>query len=110
MNIFILFDFIIILVIVLGCLSYVYKPKKQIEGAAFALDTLRILDNPTAINEADSRKYIRLIGIEKHLKMDKYDNVEKISYKKPKPESGETSCFRVKCPYWYSEVVCWKCI
>ena len=87
----------------------IYKPKKQIERAAFLLDTLRIPNNPVSINEADSRKFIRLIGIEKHLKMDKYDNVEKITYSKPKPELGEKYCFRVKCPAWFSEVVCWKC-
>lgn len=109
MNIFILFDFIIILIIILGCLSYMYKPKKKIEGAAFRLDTLMIPDNPVAINESDARRYIRIVGIEKHLKMDKYGNVEKMTYKKPKPESGEKSCHRVTCPYWYKEVACWQC-
>ena len=88
---------------------YISKSKLNIEGANFTLDTLQVPDNPLPINEIDTRRYIRLVGIEKNAKMDKYDRVEKITYTKPKPELGETKCFRVPCPYWFSEIVCWKC-
>ena len=86
------------------------QKNKNIEEANFTMDASRIPDNPFPYNEIDSRKFLRLVEIEKHLKMDKYDKVEKVTYSKPKPESGESTCFRVKCPYWFSEVICWKCI
>ena len=83
--------------------------RKYIENAAFALDGLYIPDNPVLINEADDRRYIRIIGIEKNLKFDKYDRIEKITYKKPKPEQGETKCYKIQCPNWLEEVICLKC-
>lgn len=86
-----------------------HHEKKSMENASFVLDTLKIPDDSSNYNEYDTRQFIRLIGIKHHLKMDKYHNVEKISYKKPKPELGETVCERVKCPSWFSKVICWKC-
>ena len=41
--------------------------------------------------------------------MDKGGRIEYISYSPPKPELGETHCYRVKCLPVYSEVVCWMC-
>ncbi len=73
------------------------------------LDTLNIPENPEVYNEVETRRLIRLIGIEYNAKLDKYNNIEKISYKKPEPELGETNCDRIKCPQWISNVVCWKC-
>ena len=86
--------------------KYVYK---KIEGAGFDYDPLIIPNNPFPIDEVQGRRLIRIIGIERNLKMDKYGRVEKITFKKPKPELGEKVCSRSKCPNWMTEVVCWQC-
>jgi len=72
-------------------------------------DSLQIPDNGYTINEINTGKYNRLSGIEKHVKIDKYDRIEKITYQKPQKELGETECNKVNCPYWLNEVICWKC-
>lgn len=102
----------LILLIILICLLYYvsnYNDDRMIEGAGFALDTLKIPVNPVAYNEIAVRNYVRIIGIDKHIKLDKYDNVEEVLFKKPTPESGETYCSRVTCPYWMEKLACWKC-
>jgi len=80
------------------------------ETFVFDLDALHIPENPVAINEVDVRKYYRTIGIDKHAKLDKYNNIEKILYSKPKPEMGETMCYPSSCPSWINNIICWKCI
>lgn len=101
---------IILIIITLLAVTSINNQYRMMEHATFSLDTLQIPNNTIPINEIDTRRFIRLIGVEKHLKMDKYDRIEKMTYGKPKPELGETKCYRVSCPYWFSEVVCWKCI
>ena len=76
----------------------------------FELDALHIPENPVVINEVDIRGYYRTIGIDKYVKLDKYRNIKKILYQKPKPEMGETICFPVACPSWINNIICWKCI
>ena len=102
--------FIIILILILIGLTFIDKPKQNIEGASFTLDPLQLPKSLIPIKEADIRKLVRIPGIGKHVKMDKYDRIERITYSKPKPESGETKCFTITCPSWLSEVVCWKCM
>ncbi|QKF93551.1 hypothetical protein QKU48_gp0093 [Fadolivirus algeromassiliense] len=98
-----------IILLILICIIYEIYFNKKIEGAGFNLDPLYIPDNPFPIDDVSSRRFFRIVGIDKHLKMDKYGRVEKITYKKPKPESGEISCHRVVCPSVYTNVACWTC-
>ena len=99
----------IILLFVLVISFYILSNNKVIKGEGFSLDTLRIPVNPVAFNEIAVRNYVRIIGIDKHVKLDKYNNVEKILFKQPTPESGETYCKRVICPYYLENIACWKC-
>ena len=82
---------------------------RSIEHAAFALDSLRMPLNPESINEIGIRSKYRVVGIDKHIRLDRFDRVEKILYSEPKPEQGETHCGRVTCPNWIEEAKCWKC-
>lgn len=89
---------------------FIIKRYLDKENFVFELDALHIPENPVDLNEIDVRRYYRTIGIDKHAKLDKYNNIEKILYGKPKPEMGETRCFPVNCPYWINNIVCWKCV
>lgn len=74
------------------------------------MDSLQIPINPMPYNEIDSRKFMRIVGIDEHVKMDKYGRIEEISYKKPIPkEKGETECHKVPCSSWLKNVTCWEC-
>ena len=99
----------IIIAILLIALIIFCKPNNR-ENARFNLDPLRIPDNPSPINELQTRNLIRIVGIERNMKLDAYGRVESITYKKPEPESGQTSCYKVKCPSWMTSTRCWKCV
>lgn len=73
------------------------------------LDTIYIPQNPVDYNEVETRRFIRLIGIDQHVKLDRYDNIDRITYKPPTPELGEKKCFLVNCPSWIKNIGCWKC-
>lgn len=81
-----------------------------VEEFRFPEYPLYIPNNPTRYNEIDTRRFIRIIGIDKHLRMDKYGDVKSISYSKPLPESGENVCRKVPCPNHIKNVICWKCV
>ncbi|ARF09730.1 hypothetical protein Indivirus_2_109 [Indivirus ILV1] len=84
--------------------------KKSIEEANFLLDDLYIPEDPKQNSVPyGAGKFIRIIGIAPHLKMDKYNLVESIWFKPPKPNQGEKKCYRVRCKPWYQKVGCWKC-
>jgi len=102
---------LIIIIILLLILIQINKNKTSItENWDSVLDTLNIPQNPEIYNEVETRRFVRLIGIEYNAKLDKYNNIEHISYKEPEPELGETNCERIKCPQWISNIVCWKCV
>lgn len=101
--------FIIYIIAILLIIIFIFYKSTNKEHAAFQLDGLYIPDNPLPNNEANAQRFIRIVGIEYHIKMDKYDRAERITYKPPKPEIGETKCVRTKCPAWYTGVVCWRC-
>ena len=99
---------VIILLFLLICLLMMFKNNKnKREGASF--NQMSILQNPELTNEIDANNHIRIIGIEKNVKMDKNGRVEYITYAKPLPESGEVACYKITCPAWLNDVVCWKC-
>jgi hypothetical protein len=75
----------------------------------FSPNVLQMPINPSSYNEIDVRKFYRSIGIDENIKLDKYDNIERVTFDDPKPESGESLCAKVDCPYWLSDVKCWKC-
>lgn len=86
------------------------RNNKTIEGANFLLDDLYIPEDPKQNSSPyGAGKFIRIIGIAPHLKMDKFNQVESIWFKKPLPNQGEKKCYRVKCKPWYQKVGCWKC-
>lgn len=101
---------IILLLILLLVLIYIIQQCiNTTENWDSVLDTLNIPYDSSSYNEFETRRFIRLIGIERHAKLDKYNNIEKISYKKPEPELGETDCFITICPSWINSIICWKC-
>jgi hypothetical protein len=61
------------------------------------------------IDEVTARRFFRIVPIYTNIKLDKFNRVESIFYKKPYPEQGETNCRRVKCPSWIEKIHCWKC-
>ena len=79
------------------------------QDVRFFLDTLYKPPNTEPINEIGIRSRYRLIGIDEHVKLDRYDRINKILYSKPKPDKGETRCYRVNCPNWIENIACWKC-
>jgi hypothetical protein len=105
-------DLVIIIFIILLIIVIVIIKNNKIEGmesVIFLLDTLYIPENPEPINEIVMRTRSRLVGIDTNLKLDTYNRVERILFSEPKPDLGETKCFRVKCPSWLENVYCWKC-
>lgn len=97
---------IIILILILLIVLYNIV---VIETMEFDNDMLRIPNNPSDYDEVQMRRLFRLVAVDQHIKLDKYDNIEKITFKKPKPELGETACDRVTCPKWMKNIACWKC-
>ena len=106
-SLFIYMKLLLLLLIILFIWFTFYN--KQIEGAGFALDGLYIPQNPERLNEINIRSRYRVVGIDKYVKLDKFDRVDKILYSKPQPDKGETRCYRVNCPNWLETVGCWKC-
>lgn len=82
---------------------------KYPDSESFRSDPLNIPNDPVAINEIGTRKLLRTVGINEHVKLDRYNNIEKQSFKPPIPEIGETKCSIVSCPSWIKNVTCWKC-
>ena len=98
---------LIFFLIIIGLITYNYDRQ---ENASFALDQLNISQNPELLNEIDARNQYRIIGIDKNIKMDKNGRIEYITYAKPNPEAGESSCYKTKCPSWVTNVICWQCL
>lgn len=99
----------VIIILLLALIWILKQHMNMTENWDSVLDMLNIPQNPEIYNEVETRRFIRLIGIEYNAKMDKYNNIEKISYKKPEPEAGETNCRVTNCPQWVSNIGCWKC-
>lgn len=101
---------IIIMIVILSLIFIIFIISyNEIEGADFDLDPLHIPEDPTTINDVNIRRYVRIIGIDRDLKFDKYGRIENVTFKKPKPELGEKNCKRFTCPATYTSVACWKC-
>lgn len=95
---------IIILIIIIIVLN-----NKNIEKADFR-DDLYIPELPELNSSpTNTSKLIRIIGITPHLKLDKFNIVQSLWFKKPLPNQGEKKCYRVRCKPWYQKVGCWKC-
>lgn len=73
------------------------------------LDILNIPQYPEIYNEYEFNRYIRLVGIVYNIRLTKFNTVKEITYATPKPGLGERQCYKVKCPYWFDNVVCWRC-
>jgi hypothetical protein len=100
----------IILIVIIVILIIYLNHYNQVEHASFMLDQLRILQNPETLNEIDARVYSRVSAIDHHAKIDKNGRIEHITYQKPSPENGEQSCYKVDCPSWITNIICWKCL
>ena len=51
-----------------------------------------------------------IIAIAKHIRVNKFNEVDDISTKPPLPREGEVECAKMNCPNYYpSDAVCWKC-
>lgn len=100
---------LLLLIILLLWLIFRRRQVEGLEGTNFYLDTLYKPQEPEVINEIGMRSRYRLTGIDKYVKLDKYDRIDKILYSKPKPDKGETKCYRVTCPSWIELINCWKC-
>lgn len=52
----------------------------------------------------------RILGMAKHVRLNKFDRIDSISIKAPLPRVGETGCHTVVCPNWIPEnSICYKC-
>ena len=104
--------YLIIIIIVIIIILYEYKYINNKEHASFLLDNLNInrYQNPEIMNEIESRANYRIITINKHVKLDKNGRIEYITYAKPTSEHGELGCYKVTCPSWITNIVCWKCL
>ena len=103
---------LLLLFIVLAIIYFIYLIKKtnRIEGIEFSLDPLFIPENPIHLNDIDTRRFVRTVGIKRNLKIDKNGRIETITYTPPKPELGENICIPVDCDPQYQLDVCWKCL
>jgi hypothetical protein len=107
---------LIICAILIILLISIYKisthtKTKIIEGADFLRDQLYIPENLELNSDpSNASRFIRIIAIAHHLKLDKYNLVESIWFKPPTPNQGEKKCYRVTCKPWYQRVGCWKCV
>jgi|688.fasta_scaffold804238_1 hypothetical protein len=53
----------------------------------------------------------RLLGIAKHVKLNKFNRIDSIHVKPPVPKIGESKCNKIVCPKWIPEnTICYKCI
>ena len=51
-----------------------------------------------------------ILGVAKHVKLNKFNRIENISVKPPIPNTGETECVETECPnYITSNSICWRC-
>ncbi len=95
---------------IIAILIVIYIFTRTIENLDFYDElSLNIPNNPVALNNIQMRNRGRIITIDKYYKLDKYNNIENISYSKPKPEMGENGCYRVKCPKYLDRTICIKC-
>jgi hypothetical protein len=52
----------------------------------------------------------RLLGMAKHVRLNKFNRVDSIHIKPPLPRVGETMCMPVTCPeYIPDNTICYKC-
>jgi len=53
---------------------------------------------------------MRLFGLAKHVKLNKFNRVDAIYIKPPLPKTGESRCYTVPCPDWVPDnATCYKC-
>lgn len=51
-----------------------------------------------------------VISVGKHVRFDKYQEIDDITSFPPKPESGEKKCYKFECPEDIMEgAICWQC-
>ena len=51
-----------------------------------------------------------VIDVAKHIKLNKFNRVDKVGIHPPKPNHAEKACKKVKCPSFVgSDAECWKC-
>lgn len=101
---------LLIVIILILILTQINNSKKvKIDKFDDPLDMLVIPEYPELYNEIDIKKFIRLVTIEYNLVLDKFNRIKRVTYKKPLPELGETTCYRIKCPAWFENILCWKC-
>jgi len=101
-----------IMLIIIIFLMVIYIYNNNITKETFTLNTLDTLDTPAdsqSLNEIDTRRSYRLVGVYTNFELDKFDKVKYLTYPKPEPKSGETYCYKLKCPSWLENVRCWKC-
>ena len=53
----------------------------------------------------------RLLGMAKHVRLNKFNRIDAVYIKPPLPKTGESKCDHVICPDWIPEnSICYKCI
>jgi len=60
----------------------------------------------------DLRLYaMRLYGVAKYIRLNKFNRVDAVYIKPPLPMTGESRCDKVLCPKWIPDnATCYKCI